>query len=129
MELLDDNYCFACGMKNPIGLHLTFDYDETGIKGAFVPDRVHQGYRGIVHGGIISTILDEIMARMLIDKGLKIMTVKMEVRFRKPIEVGKRLTLRAKPLPEEGKFIMALGTLESTEGTVLATARGTFAQV
>ena len=129
MELLDDDYCFACGAKNQTGLHLTFNYDNEGIWGAFVPERNHQGYKGIVHGGIISTVLDEIMARMFIDRGLKIVTVKMEVRYRKPIVVGKRLVLRAEPLPGEGKFVYAQSKVMSAEGAVLATAKGTFAQV
>ena len=57
-----DHGCFGCGDDNPIGLHLRFAADGDGVKASFVPGPEHQGFGDVVHGGIISTVLDEAMA-------------------------------------------------------------------
>lgn len=129
MELLDDNYCFACGALNPIGLKLCFTYDEEGLYAEFEGLREHQGYKGVVHGGILTTLLDEVMARLLIDKGLNILTVKLEIRFRRPVPVGSKLIVRANMDGNEGKFILTGGRILSSDGKVLVTAKGTFAEI
>ena len=84
----DDHYCFGCGRLNPNGLYLHFYPldDESGIWAPFTPLREHEGYMGMVHGGIISTILDEVMtvalpARSGGDRAAL-------DRYRKPVEVG-----------------------------------------
>ena len=63
--LVDNNYCFACGKENPDGLQLEFKYSEDGskVETTYIPPEKFQGWKGIVHGGIITTLLDEIMAR------------------------------------------------------------------
>lgn len=85
----DDNYCFACGEKNPIGLKLKIHADE---KGAYIKDYIigkeYQGYENIVHGGIISTILDEIQVYAAGGRGYKTVTARIEVKFIKPVKVG-----------------------------------------
>ncbi len=93
----DDNYCFACGEKNPIGLKLTIHADENG---AYIKDYVvkkeYQGYQDIVHGGIISTILDELQVYAAGGRGYKTVTAKIEVRFLKPVKVGIPIEARAR---------------------------------
>jgi len=53
-----DHACFGCGDDNPIGLHLRFEADGDGVRTSFVPSSAHQGFDRVVHGGIISTVLD-----------------------------------------------------------------------
>ena len=57
-----DHGCFGCGDDNPIGLHLRFTRDQEGVKASFIPGPEHQGFDDVIHGGIISAVLDEAMA-------------------------------------------------------------------
>ncbi|MHC9540220.1 MAG: PaaI family thioesterase [Vulcanimicrobiota bacterium] len=129
IELTDDNYCFACGTDNPIGLMLRFQPDGDGICGDFTPRREHQGYKGIIHGGILSTLLDEAMARLLINQGLKIVTVKMEIRYKKPVHVGERLKIKAALGDMNGRLVQARGRIFNEKGELAAMADATFAEV
>ena len=61
MERTRDTMCFGCGKDNPMGLHLHFRTDAEGCYTSFVPQPVHQSYDGRMHGGLISTLLDETM--------------------------------------------------------------------
>ena len=94
--IIDDNYCFACGKDNPIGLKLPI---RTGPDGAFIDNYVikkeYQGYANIVHGGIISLILDELQVYAAFGKGYKTVTAKIEVRFLKPVKTGLPIRVEA----------------------------------
>ena len=54
--------CFVCGPKNPVGLKVSFNWDGKVARAEFTPNRSHQGWSGVVHGGIISCLLDEAMS-------------------------------------------------------------------
>jgi len=128
MELVDDQYCFACGTENPISLRLEFAMEGDGLSGTFTASREHQGYRGVVHGGIISTLLDEAMARLLIMQGHRVVTVRMEVRYRKPVPVGEPLLIRAKrEAAPSGRFLKTSALIMSKDGAILSQGEGTFA--
>lgn len=66
MNLEDDHFCFACGSLNNYGLKLSFKLDKKNetIATEFVPQKIHQGYKDIVHGGLIGLILDECMVNL-----------------------------------------------------------------
>gem|GEM_PF-213458 len=129
IELIDDNYCFACGTDNPISLRLTFQPDGDGLSGEFTPGREHQGYKGIIHGGILSTLLDEAMARLLINRGFKIVTVKMEIRYKKPVHVGEKLIIKAALGDRNGRLVQAKGRILNEKGELAVMADATFAEV
>jgi acyl-coenzyme A thioesterase PaaI-like protein len=62
--------CFACGPDNSRGLRLQFEIDEDGEAIAeWIPDPDLEGFEGIVHGGIISTVLDEAMSKVVVATG------------------------------------------------------------
>ncbi|MDQ7822815.1 MAG: dephospho-CoA kinase [Candidatus Eremiobacteraeota bacterium] len=128
LTLRDDHYCFACGADNPVSLRLSFSHDEKGLSGTFTTRREHQGYKGLLHGGIITTMLDEAMARYLIDKGHRVVTVKMELRFRRPALTGDTLTVKAAYEGLEGKYHLMSAKVLSSAGSLLVQARGTFAE-
>jgi len=89
------NQCFACGVDNPIGLHIAFSLDETGrCIGLFTPDANHVGYQNTVHGGIIYTALDDVMANVLYLQNRKAHTARCEIRYRQPLEVGEQIQLQ-----------------------------------
>src|SRR6202162_6515957 len=60
---VDDGHCFACGRKSEIGLHLHFEQQPDGsVRSAVTLEQPYQGWRGLAHGGVVATLLDEAMA-------------------------------------------------------------------
>ncbi len=86
MKLETSGNCFACGKNNPNGLRLSFDVDKEKqtVKTTFVASPVFQGWDGIVHGGILGTLLDEAMATLVYELGFHAVTASMEIKFKKP---------------------------------------------
>lgn len=64
LNLEDDRYCFACGLDNPDGLRIEWITSGKTATATFIPDRKYQGWKGILHGGITATLLDEAMTRL-----------------------------------------------------------------
>ena len=90
----NSRYCFLCGLENPIGLKLAFYADEANrVITRYVPDAPHQGYPGILHGGIICALLDETIGRTLLRENIWAMTVELNVRFCKPVPLGQPITV------------------------------------
>lgn len=78
------NKCFVCGKANPIGLKVDFSCDEVGFARARLKlSELFEGYPGVIHGGIISTLLDEVMAKAVIHSGKIAFTARLTVSFRK----------------------------------------------
>ncbi|MCB1845116.1 MAG: PaaI family thioesterase [Halioglobus sp.] len=89
-----ETMCFACGIDNPVGLHIKFSLDDDGrCRGLFTPDANHVGYRNTVHGGIIYTALDDVMANIMYMQQRKAHTARCEIRYRQPLEVGETISL------------------------------------
>lgn len=95
MEFSYDHMCFACGNQNPQGLKLKFEVEGEKVKTVFVPKPEHQGYPGLMHGGLITTILDEVMARCVNLLGLQGVTARMELRFREGVPIGENIIFEA----------------------------------
>lgn len=130
MKLEDDSYCFACGNKNPIGLKLKIEPSEDSLSASFTPRKEHQGYKDLLHGGIASVILDEVMARFLIDvKKINVVTAKMEIKFKKPVAIDETIRATAKYSAKEGRFHKVKGELRDSKGVLLVCAEGTFAEI
>jgi|SRR5690554_143661 len=127
MLLRDDGYCFACGEHNQQGLHLTFtENPDHSITTHFTPERNHQGYQGVLHGGIISTLLDEVMAQAFIARQIPAVTAKIEVRFKKTVPLGLHLIATAQIGEEKTRLYTATAKLTNDSGTVYATAKALF---
>jgi len=129
MNLSDDGYCFVCGPKNPIGLKLDFSFDGKTIKTEFVPQKEHQGYADIVHGGIVSTLLDEVMVKLAIELGMPAVTAQMDIRLRKAVKVGEKLTFTAEIQENTSKLIIASAKAETDNGVVVADAKGKLVKI
>ena len=84
--------CFACGQQNESGLQLTFRREGTRIVADYQPAERFQGFPGVLHGGVLATMLDETMSRTGAMRREWLMTGKLEVRYRRPapVEKGKR---------------------------------------
>jgi acyl-coenzyme A thioesterase PaaI-like protein len=130
LALRADHRCFGCGAQNPIGLHLRFSEDEDGVRAPFVPGRDHQGFEDVIHGGIISTVLDEAMAWATAAAGIWAVTGEMRVRFRHVLKVGEPATIRARVTSRRGRLITTAAELTlDTSGAVIASGTATFMQV
>lgn len=123
----NDEWCFACGRDNPIGLKLDFHEENDTYISTFTPAPEHQGYGGIMHGGLVSTLLDEIMARYLYAKGLTAVTAKLEVRFRHPTPIGQELRICGWITGQRGKMYELAGNISLPDGTVTAEGKATVA--
>ncbi len=122
--LLDDDNCFACGSLNPVGLKLKFKLDPdngTAIAETVIQDHFN-GWKGAVHGGIITTLLDEIMVYACSSSGWFTVTGTIEVKFHKPVPTGKLLKITGRIEENRGRSICTSSTVEF-DGKVLASAK------
>ncbi len=119
---MDDGMCFGCGKNNPIGLKLEFDLDEDNltVEGRFTPKVEHAGYKGIMHGGLVATLLDEAMVKLLWDAGISAVTASLEVRLVKPVPVGRELVIKARVDSQRGPLVHTSAEVEDAAGNVLA---------
>jgi len=120
--------CFVCGMQNPIGLKAFFYQDEEGrVVAHFIGKEEHQGYPGVMHGGIVTALLDEVIARVAIAQDLLWgVTAKLEVRFRRPVPLGQPLTLVGEMTRLRSRTLEARGEIRLEDGTVAAEAEGVY---
>lgn len=129
---MNDHNCFGCGSQNAFGLHLEMYAlaDDTGVWAPFVPSERYEGYHGVIHGGIISTLLDEIMAWSLYAREIWAVTARMQTNFRKPVVVGEELVLVGSVERERGRLFEVRGELKRTsDHQILADATATFMRV
>ena len=118
-----EDYCFACGEANPVGLHLHFHIEnERFITKKIVP-REYQSYTGVVHGGIVTTMLDEAMGGYLYEQGEKAVTARIEVRYRQPTPVDEELTITGWVESRRRNFVEMKAAIALPDGTI--TAEGT----
>ena len=122
--LRDDGMCFGCGEHNPIGLRLTFWWEGDTYYTRYTPERVHQGWAGRTHGGMLSLVLDEMLSRSALERhGLDWVTAEMTVRLRKPAPVGRTLLIQARVDNVRSKLITTSAeVLDDESGSILATA-------
>lgn len=109
-SLEDDGMCFCCGSKNPIGLKLQFERLPDGrMRTEWTPRREHQGFKDIVHGGLVATLLDEVMIRLLYALGIKAVTAELNTRLLRPLRSGKHYRFEAWLLEDKGRVVTAEG--------------------
>ena len=127
---MNDEYCFACGENNPIGLHLTFDFDGEKIFTKKILPKEFQGYEGAAHGGIISTMLDETMCKFINMKyHEKALTGWLEIRYKYPTPLEQELKISAWQENQRKNIITMRSTVETIDGTITAEATAKFAVV
>ncbi len=129
MKLADDGYCFVCGTKNPIGLKLKFHFNGKTIKTEFISKKEHQGYLDIVHGGIISTLLDEAMVKLALAMDIPVVTAQMEIRLKKPLRVGEKIIVEAEILHNTKKLLEAYAKAVTMNNVLIADAKGKLVKV
>jgi acyl-coenzyme A thioesterase PaaI-like protein len=90
--------CFICGLENPVGLHLHIYETEPGVvETTYIAPEHFQGYPGVLHGGIVAAILDEIAGRAHMGSDPMnprfMFTAKLEVKYRKNVPIGRKLKI------------------------------------
>ena len=107
LPLEDDAMCFCCGPRNPIGLKLQFETTPEGrMRTLWTPRREHQGFKDIVHGGLVATVLDEVMVRLLYIRGIRAVTAGMETRLIRPLRRGTRYRFEGWIVQDRGRAVI-----------------------
>ena len=123
IKLADDGMCFACGRKNTAGLGLVFELDSNNkLKTVFIPQKKHQGFADIVHGGIVGLILDEVMANLLWKLGKKAVTAEYTVRLKKMAKIGEKIIFTGWVTKDNPRIIYTEAKAENANGIIIATA-------
>lgn len=119
--------CFGCGSANRIGLHLQFErHPEQGVEAIFRPSSEHQGWDGMVHGGLVGLLLDEAMAWAAFEKTVPYVTAKLEIRYRHPIDLQSAVRLRGWVERDRGRTLETAGQLLSEAGEICAEGTALF---
>jgi acyl-coenzyme A thioesterase PaaI-like protein len=130
MDYQDNQRCFVCGKHNPDGLHLEFEQEGVyGMRTTYVIPERFQGFAGIAHGGILATILDECMVNTVWLRGNTAVTARLEVRLRRPVGVGERVTFHAKVVRELSRRFEVISHASLDDGTVIADGKALLIKV
>jgi uncharacterized protein (TIGR00369 family) len=118
--------CFVCGDDNPKGLHVAFTQQEDAACAEWMPGREWESYPGTIHGGILSSILDEAMAKAILAKGWVAFTVELNVRYKKSVAPGEPLQIRGWVVAKQRRRILAEAAILNAGGVECTHAQGTF---
>ena len=128
-----DQVCFACGDRNPHGLHMRFERDPDGsaedgaILCRYEPREADQGFPGVLHGGVLVTLMDEAMAWAMWAKSRALgVTARMETRYRRPVPSTGPLLVRARVATVRGRRMEVEARVQDAEGVTLAEASALF---
>ena len=128
----NSNDCFVCGRNNSRGLQMTFyDDGENEVISEYAVSEYYQSYPGIVHGGIVAAMLDEVVGRvaMIGDHHHFMMSVRLDVKYRHPVPTETPLKIVGRVVRLRGRLGKAVGEVRLPDGTVAAEAALTLADV
>jgi acyl-coenzyme A thioesterase PaaI-like protein len=118
--------CFACGSENPRGLHLEFDFAPAGaVSSEWIPAENLESFQGVIHGGIVATVLDEAMSKAVIARHWEALTTELRVRFRRSVFPGEVLCVAAWVVGRRKRRILAEATMRTLAGEERAHAWAT----
>lgn len=120
MIVRDDRFCFVCGKENPYGLQLRFDRSGEKIVAEFTPSGKYQGYSGITHGGIISSVLDEAMIYAALTEEMTPITAELTIRFKRTLNVNEKAIVKAEVTKRTSRLIEAYSCIVRQEDNTLS---------
>jgi len=129
VKLEVDDMCFACGQGNPIGMKLEFHFERDDYVTTLEVRPEYQGWIGIIHGGLLATALDEVMARLLWEKRINAITGRLEVRYHQPVHIGDTLHLRGRLTRHHPPLVETAAEATRADGTVVAEAKAVSMEV
>jgi len=122
--------CMVCGQKNinPNTLNLRFKTVDGGVEVKYTPDKRHEGYKDIVHGGMMCALLDETIGwAVAVDRERYFVTMELNVRFVRPLKIGTAVIVRGRPMQHKSRYSIAEGEIiDADNGQVYAKATGKF---
>lgn len=120
--------CFVCGVANPLGLNLAFTTDGRIVAARFQPRAEHSGFQGVVHGGLVSTVLDEAMVWACgVRTGRFAYCAELSVRFRRPVPPAGEFRVVGQLTDNlRGKLYLARAELRDAADTLMASATGKY---
>ena len=121
--------CLVCGEPeiNPSTLNRRFKMTDKGVQVSFQADERQAGYKGVVHGGIITALLDETIGwSVAVERKKLFVTGEITVRFVRPLPVGLPVTVYGRPVEHKSRYSIAEGEIVDSEGVVYAKASGKF---
>lgn len=125
-KLPNSRTCIICGRENPIGLKLQFNSDGEQVWTEVTPGTNFEGFEGVLHGGIIASLLDDALWYACFSRGCFTFTVELAVRFRKVIHPESRIRVQGRFVGNKGRLMLAEGEILDSNGEVLASAEGKF---
>jgi uncharacterized protein (TIGR00369 family) len=128
-EIAKYSGCFVCGEKNSIGLKARFYFDDGRAVTELKADKQYEGYLNVFHGGITSTLLDEVMIKALLAQGYYTMTVELNIRFLKAVRTGQKLYFQGVLEKSKGRLFFTRGEARTEEGEIVASATGKYLKV
>ena len=127
VSIEDAAMCFACGPDNPIGLKINFSLNDGIVTAEFTANENHVGYENTVHGGIVYSALDDVMANVLYLQNIKAHTAKCEIRYRQALEVDKQVLLKGWIENERRRLVVLKGEMRlASNDSVIADAEASF---
>ena len=122
------HYCFACGTENPIGLNLQFYRLGDAVCADITLGKYHEGWQDIAHGGIISTLLDEVMSwAIMVSKKTFLVTRKMDIKYIQNVSIGIPLTVTGRLVDDSSPpKIRAKGEIRDDQGSLLVRSAAEF---
>ncbi len=129
MKLGVDNRCFACGSENPIGLKLEFRFAGDDYLTSLEVRPEYQGWAGVMHGGLLATALDEVMARLLWEKGVNAITGRLSIRYHAPVPIGEHLEVRGRISKHRPPVVETTAEARMADGTIAAEAQAVSMEV
>ena len=123
MKISNDQYCFICGPGNPVGLQAKINVDQQSHSAActLVIPMEYQGWKDLVHGGILSALLDEVCAYAGMTMAKTVVTGELKTRFHKPVPVEQEVMVSAKVIRRERRIILVEAQV-TMEGVVLTSS-------
>ena len=119
--------CFVCGAQNPSGLRLRFRFEDGAVRAEFQPRATLEGYRGVVHGGVIASALDDTMFwAAAYARRQFLVSVEMAVRYQQKVAVDAPYRLVARLVREQRKLCFVEAELRGADDAVCASATGKF---
>ncbi|MCD4651565.1 MAG: PaaI family thioesterase [Candidatus Cloacimonetes bacterium] len=118
--------CFVCGAENPIGLKLDFQYIDDEAVSTIWLDKDFTGYLNVIHGGIVSMLLDEVMAKAILVRNIIAMTVRMTIDFNEPMRPDTKYFLIGRVDKTARNLFYTSGEIKDTTGNVVASGKAVY---
>lgn len=121
-----DHNCFACGTENPIGMRLRIEFGEGTARAAWIAGENFVGWSDKIHGGMIATLLDEVMAWAPSSFDSWAVTAEMSIRYRSPASPGEELVAEGRVVERRRRIYEVRGEVRGADGRLVAEGTGRY---